>query len=213
MSTPAEKKALLFLAAVAFLGVSVRALRAVGAVESVPKASVQALDRQLAAVDSARAVRKARGTGRKKGGGSKPRAGRDSVAGGRSTAAPRRRAVTAKKPKTQSDVGAPQSSASLDMGAPQPSGPLDLDVANAEQIESLPGIGPVLARRIVADRDARGPFGSIPNLRRVSGIGPALAEKLVPVVTFSGTPRPLSAAPPESSAAKRRGRPRRRPGT
>jgi competence protein ComEA len=36
----------------------------------------------------------------------------------------------------------------------------------------LPGVGPVLARRIIADREQRGPFGSIANLRRVKGIGP-----------------------------------------
>src|SRR5262245_46040187 len=39
--------------------------------------------------------------------------------------------------------------------------PLDVDRATAAQIESLPGVGPVLARRIIADRDAHGPFGSL----------------------------------------------------
>jgi DNA uptake protein ComE-like DNA-binding protein len=37
---------------------------------------------------------------------------------------------------------------------------LDMDIATAEQIETLRGIGPSLAKRIVADRDSLGPFGS-----------------------------------------------------
>ena len=54
MPTPAEKKALLFLASVGLLGASVRALRAVGTIDPVPAADAGALDGQLAAVDSAR---------------------------------------------------------------------------------------------------------------------------------------------------------------
>jgi len=60
MPTPAEKKALLFLASVALLGASVRALRAVGAIEKAPAANARALDAQLDAVDSARGARNAR---------------------------------------------------------------------------------------------------------------------------------------------------------
>ncbi|MEO5590330.1 MAG: helix-hairpin-helix domain-containing protein, partial [Gemmatimonadaceae bacterium] len=44
---------------------------------------------------------------------------------------------------------------------------LDLDVANADQIETLRGIGPAIAHRIVADRDSLGPFGSLAELQRV----------------------------------------------
>ncbi|MEJ7813022.1 MAG: helix-hairpin-helix domain-containing protein, partial [Gemmatimonadaceae bacterium] len=51
-------------------------------------------------------------------------------------------------------------------------------------------VGPVLAARIVADRDSLGPFGSLEGLERVRGVGPSLARKLAPHVTFSLTPRP-----------------------
>lgn len=67
--------------------------------------------------------------------------------------------------------------------------PVDMDRATAEQIDALPGIGPSLARRIVQDREACGPFGSLEGFQRVAGVGPALAEKLRERVTFSGVPR------------------------
>ena len=64
MPTPAEKKALLFLASVILLGASVRALRAVGTIEKVPTGNIHALDGQLAAVDSARRVKHGGAKGR-----------------------------------------------------------------------------------------------------------------------------------------------------
>lgn len=50
--------------------------------------------------------------------------------------------------------------------------------ASAEELERLPGIGPVLAKAIVADRARRGPFRRIEDLRRVRGIGAATVERL-----------------------------------
>ncbi len=72
---------------------------------------------------------------------------------------------------------------------PKPVGPLDLDVASEKEIEGLRHIGPTLAKRIVADRDSFGPFGSIDGLMRVKGIGPSMVEKLDSAVTFSLFPR------------------------
>src|SRR5919197_2316758 len=64
MPTPSEKKALIFLAAVALLGASVRALRAVGALQRPQPQDTVALARQLEAVDSARrAARRRAGAG------------------------------------------------------------------------------------------------------------------------------------------------------
>ena len=67
---------------------------------------------------------------------------------------------------------------------------IDLDVASAEQIETLRGIGPSLAKRIVTDRDSLGPFGSLTELQRVRGVGPKLAARIDSSVTFSLLPRP-----------------------
>ena len=93
-----------------------------------------------------------------------------------------------------------------------PAGPaiIDLDVATAEEIETLRGIGPSLAKRIVADRDSLGPFGSLEGLQRVKGVGPRLAQRIDSTVTFSLLPRPSTTASTRSSAAiKRRRRPPR----
>jgi competence ComEA-like helix-hairpin-helix protein len=55
---------------------------------------------------------------------------------------------------------------------------VDVNRAGAAEIAVLPGIGDVLAGRIVSDRDARGPFGRIGDLERVHGIGPRIVERI-----------------------------------
>jgi competence ComEA-like helix-hairpin-helix protein len=57
---------------------------------------------------------------------------------------------------------------------------LDLNRATAAELERLPGIGPSLAARIIADREQRGPYGSPETLLRVSGIGPRTLARLRP---------------------------------
>jgi competence protein ComEA len=64
-------------------------------------------------------------------------------------------------------------------------GLVDVDRATAGELEALPRIGPALARRIIADRDSNGPFGSLDALQRVRGVGPAMAREIAPKVTFS----------------------------
>ncbi len=86
---------------------------------------------------------------------------------------------------------------------------LDLDIATADEIETLRGIGPSLAKRIVADRDSLGPFGSLVDLQRVKGIGPKLAARIDSSVTFSLLPRPSSTETTRSSGPPPG---RRRPG-
>lgn len=81
---------------------------------------------------------------------------------------------------------------------------LDVDTAGASALDRLPGIGPSLAARIVADRESRGPFGGVEALARVKGIGPALVERLRPLVTFSGTPRPSDTEVPVERRRVRR---------
>lgn len=72
-----------------------------------------------------------------------------------------------------------------DIGPRPATGPLDLNMASAAQLERLPGIGPVLAARIVVDRAEHGPFDSLRALDRVPGIGPATLRELDPLVTAS----------------------------
>src|ERR1043165_735545 len=63
---------------------------------------------------------------------------------------------------------------------------IDLDAASMEDLVRLPRVGPGLAARIVADREAHGPFGSLEGLDRVSGVGPSLLEAIRPYAAFSG---------------------------
>jgi len=57
-------------------------------------------------------------------------------------------------------------------------GPVDLNTATVADLDALPGIGPVLAQRIVDHRTAHGPFTSVEELDDVSGIGPAIFADL-----------------------------------
>lgn len=154
--TPSERHALLFFAAVALLGAGVRVHRRSDR-PAPPPAAMEALQRQLAEVDSARKQRSSRSSRSSKGRASKDRAPH----------------VT-----------------SITSTASTPPTPLDLDTAPAESLERLPRLGPSLAKRIIADRDSLGPFGSLEGFQRVKGVGPGTARTLAPYVTFSGTPRP-----------------------
>lgn len=60
--------------------------------------------------------------------------------------------------------------------------PLDLNRATAEELQQLPGIGAVMAQRIVDYRTAHGRFGSPEDLRQVKGIGNKTFQKLQPLV-------------------------------
>jgi competence ComEA-like helix-hairpin-helix protein len=55
---------------------------------------------------------------------------------------------------------------------------VDVNTADAATLETLPGIGPVLAARIVVDRDERGPYRSLEALDRVPGVGPGILAGL-----------------------------------
>jgi competence protein ComEA len=64
-----------------------------------------------------------------------------------------------------------------------PSGRLDLNLASAAALDSLPGIGPARAASIVQYRAAHGPFRSVDELGRVSGMGPAALARVRDLVT------------------------------
>lgn len=176
MPTPGERQALLFIAAVAALGIGVRSCRALRPAAGDRDANA-ALAAQISQVDSAIAS-----------GGARRRAAAD----------PDRRTTTARTPSGSP----PDRPRNPPPAEPVASRPVDIDLATAEELDRLPGIGPALAARIIEDRTARGPFGSLEALQQVRGIGPVLAERLRAHVTFSQPPRPpLTEAP-----APRRGR-------
>jgi len=57
---------------------------------------------------------------------------------------------------------------------------IDVNSADEAQLDLLPGIGPRLAARIAYDRSSEGPFTSVDDLQRVSGLGPRIIERLRP---------------------------------
>ncbi|AXI81284.1 ComEA family DNA-binding protein [Peterkaempfera bronchialis] len=77
--------------------------------------------------------------------------------------------------------GAPGPAAQPTGGAP--AGPISLNTATVDQLDALPGVGPVLARHIIEYRDAHGGFTSVEQLRQVTGIGDRKYAELSPLVT------------------------------
>jgi competence protein ComEA len=63
-------------------------------------------------------------------------------------------------------------------------GTVNVNTADAATLEQLPGIGPALAGRIVEHREQVGPYGSMADLDAVSGIGPAMMERLDGLVSW-----------------------------
>jgi competence protein ComEA len=162
MATKGERKALLFLAAVALLGAGTRACRVRH--DAGPTGD---LDRQIGAVESSSA------RGHKSG-----------------RAAPaRERSRVTRVDRAGDSVGVPLAIGLGQSEANPPRTRLDLDVAPAADIERLPGIGAAIAKRIVSDRETKGAFGCLAGLDAVKGIGPALLARLDSLVTFSGPPR------------------------
>jgi competence protein ComEA len=77
---------------------------------------------------------------------------------------------------------APTPAASTPAGSTPAPSVIDINTADATALETIPGIGPVLAAAIVQHRDENGPFPSVDALLDVSGIGPATLESVRPYV-------------------------------
>jgi competence ComEA-like helix-hairpin-helix protein len=77
-----------------------------------------------------------------------------------------------------------RSTSSESVGNNPPQFRTDINTAPAAELALLPGIGPELAARIVAEREAGGPFTTAEQLSRVRGIGPTKIDQVAPMLTF-----------------------------
>ena len=194
--TSHERKALLFLGIVALLGIGARVVRSSAATPAATVETRRALLRQIAAVDSARSVKAAK-------------KGKGGSEGSRKRSAKPDRAEPSSVPSLVLPgtsvygellaAGTSSSGPRPTSHAPRPTSQTprhtDVDRATVEELERLPGVGPLLAHRIAEERARNGTFGGLEALdERVKGVGPALAKRLAPHVTFSGPRRPTSAA-------------------
>lgn len=83
---------------------------------------------------------------------------------------------------------------------PPPRGPVDINTAGLEELQTLNGIGPAIAQRIIDFREANGPFASVEGLLEVRGIGEATLEKFRDGVT-AGAPEITGETDLEEDAA------------
>lgn len=87
---------------------------------------------------------------------------------------------------------------------PEISYPLDLNAATAEELETLPGVGAILAERIVSYREAVGGFQTLEELQQVNGIGSGIYFQIAPYLFIIGelqTISPESELPEATDAA------------
>ena len=85
-------------------------------------------------------------------------------------------------PVKASVAGAPTGGAGDGVGGAT-IGPVSLSSATLEELDALPGVGPITAQRILDYRTEHGPFASVDDLDAVPGIGPTRIEQLRDLVT------------------------------
>src|SRR5579862_8336309 len=82
-----------------------------------------------------------------------------------------------------------------------PTKPIDINLATMEQLQQLPGVGPVIAQRILDYRKKSGPFRNVHELMAVRGISDKRLAKIKPYI-FVKSPHPTpGAAPPKSQSS------------
>ena len=84
---------------------------------------------------------------------------------------------------TAEEQAAQQSAVESAGGTASLGGKVNINTASAEQLDTLPGVGKSTAQKIIADREANGPFSSPEDLKRVSGIGDKKYAELADLIT------------------------------
>jgi len=100
--------------------------------------------------------------------------------------------VPSKSPVQESPAaGSSTGQAEIPLEPANPAAPgalININTASQAELESLPGIGPVTAQKIIAYRQANGLFIGIEDIQKVSGIGPATFEKIKDLITTGSAP-------------------------
>jgi len=91
-----------------------------------------------------------------------------------------------------------------------PAAPINLNTASSEELQQVPGIGPVTAEKILQMRKSYGAFKSVDDLSAIRGIGPKRLEKMRKYLTVgkassatrpAGTPKPATQPKPSTAPA------------
>jgi competence ComEA-like helix-hairpin-helix protein len=77
-----------------------------------------------------------------------------------------------------------------------PAKPIDLNLANAKELQELPGVGPVTAQRIIGMREKSGRFHRVEDLLAVRGISQKKLDAMRPYLSVSPAPPAQKSSPP-----------------
>jgi competence protein ComEA len=80
-------------------------------------------------------------------------------------------------------TGAAAAGSGAGSGGPAAGGLVNLNTADAAALDTLPGVGPVMAQNIIAWRSEHGKFSSVEQLQEISGIGPSRYAQISALVT------------------------------
>jgi competence ComEA-like helix-hairpin-helix protein len=85
-----------------------------------------------------------------------------------------------------------------------PAKPIDLNAANAKELQELPGVGPVTAKRIIDLREKNGRFKRVEDLLAIRGISQKKLDALRPFVMVAATPSAHGSSAPKTATATKK---------